>query len=73
MTTPIDMVLSAAFHVRLVAPDADSGIVLLAEATRHNATPASWHEAVARAVHDSYLYDPVRLSEGLCSATGTWN
>jgi hypothetical protein len=64
MTTLIDTVLSAAFHARLVAPDADSGITLLAEATRHDATPVAWHEAVARAVHEGYLYDPVRLSEG---------
>jgi hypothetical protein len=64
VTSLIDMVLAAAFHAQLVAPDADSGIALMAEITRHDAVPASWHEAVARAVHDGYLYDPVRLSEG---------
>jgi hypothetical protein len=64
VTDLIHVVLSAAFHGRFVAPDADSGIALLAAATGHHATLAEWHEAVARCVRDGTLHDPVRLSEG---------
>ncbi|MBS0644821.1 MAG: hypothetical protein U1E70_04085 [Acetobacteraceae bacterium] len=57
-------VLLVAFHHRLTAPDADTGISLLAEAAGRSASPEAWRNAVAGAVFDGLLHDPVRLPEG---------
>lgn len=57
-------VLRAAFRHRLIAPDADTGLGLLAEAAGCAASPEAWRGAVAAAVAGGLLYDPVRLPEG---------
>jgi hypothetical protein len=60
----IDAVLSVAFHGGLGASDPDTGIALLAEAVGRPDPPAAWRDAIALAVHEGYLYDPVRLHQG---------
>lgn len=57
-------VLQVAFHQRLTAPDADTGLGLLAQAAGRTAEPDAWRAAVAEAVFDGLLHDPVRLPEG---------
>ena len=56
-------VLAAAFS-GLVAENADAGIGLLASRAPFAATPAAWHEAVAKAVANGLIHDPVRLLPG---------
>jgi hypothetical protein len=57
-------ILRVALRRGVTAPDADAGIAALAEAARCAAAPEHWHTAVAKALHDGLLYDPVRLPAG---------
>jgi hypothetical protein len=57
-------ILRVAWRGGVIAPDADAGIAALAAAAGCAATPEAWHSAVAAALHDGLLYDPVRLPAG---------
>ncbi len=56
--------LQFAFRQRVVAPDAETGIALLASAAGREDSAEAWRSAVAAAVADGLLYDPVRLPPG---------
>ena len=65
MTDPcVGAVLQVAFHQRIVAPDAETGIALLAVAAGREDAPDAWRQAIAAGVADGLLYDPVRLPAG---------
>jgi len=57
-------ILRVAWRGGVIAPDADAGIAALAEAAGCAAAPEDWHLAVAAAVRDGLLHDPVRLPAG---------
>ncbi|MBS0559896.1 MAG: hypothetical protein JSR21_07565 [Proteobacteria bacterium] len=60
----IGALLQAAAPAPLVAPDAEAGIAQLRALSATPAPPAAWHEAVAEAVRDGIIRDPVRLPPG---------
>lgn len=57
-------VLQAAFGNQLVAEDTEAGVGRLAALSNVSAPAASWHRAVAQAVADGLIHDPVRLLPG---------
>ena len=56
--------LATAFRRRLIAPDADSCIAGLSEASGIDAPDDAWREAVAFALQAGLIHDPVRLPPG---------
>ena len=67
MTSQSDLVasvLAVAFGNQLVADNAETGIAALAAHANRPASVIAWHEAVAKAVADGLIHDPVRLLPG---------
>jgi hypothetical protein len=66
-TPPQDLVgrlLALAFRQQLMAPDAETGIAIVRAQTGMAGTEAAWHSAVASALRDGLIHDPVRLPPG---------
>jgi len=57
-------VLQAAFDNQLVAEDAEAGVARLAALSNASASAVSWHQAIAQAIADGLIHDPVRLLPG---------
>jgi hypothetical protein len=60
----MDTLLLLAFRHRFTAPDLDSGLDLLTRCGGVRADAESWRAAIAAALADGYIYDPVRLPPG---------
>jgi len=56
--------LAVAFRSQITAPDAEAGVARLAELADRSAPLRGWHEAVAGAVRQGLIHDPVRLLAG---------
>ena len=56
--------LCVAYHDVVSAPDAEAGVARLAELAEIKASALAWHEAIAAALREGLVYDPVRLSPG---------
>jgi hypothetical protein len=57
----VDRLLAVAFRHRIVAPDAEGGVARLAELAGQTEPLSAWHAAVAEAVRQGFLHEPVRL------------
>nr|WP_294504783.1 hypothetical protein [uncultured Rhodopila sp.] len=64
MTPLTEQLLLTLAHRQIRAPDADAGLSLLAEAAGGDASPGLWQSAVAEAVAEQLIHDPVRLPAG---------
>lgn len=60
----LDVLLAHAFRHRITAPDADTGLAMLAESASNQATMDEWRDAVSAALHQGLIHDPVCLPEG---------
>jgi len=60
----LNALLQHAFRHRVAAPDADSGLAMLAAGASRPATIEDWRAAVSAALHHGLIHDPVSLPEG---------
>jgi hypothetical protein len=56
--------LLVSFRRRIVEPDSEAGLALLAASTECDASVDEWRTAVAEALAAGYIHDPVRLLTG---------
>lgn len=60
----LDRLLLLVFRRRLIAPDQEAGLALLAGSGDEAADADAWRAALADALAAGYVHDPVRLPAG---------